>query len=135
MPASITHVAIHARDLERSIAFYRRYAGLVEVHRRTDGSIDVVWLGEKGHERRFVIVLLAMDHADAVTPPPMAHLGYAVESRAEVDRLAELGRQEGVLAQGPLDAGPIVGYFCILTDPDGNSVEFSHGQSLGESAH
>jgi catechol 2,3-dioxygenase-like lactoylglutathione lyase family enzyme len=134
MSASCTHVAIHSRDLERSIDFYRRYAGLVEVHRRTDGSIAVVWLGEKGHERRFVIVLLAMDHADAVVPAPMAHLGYAVESRAEVDRLAALASDEGVLAQGPMDAGPIVGYFCILTDPDGNSVEFSHGQSLGDAA-
>jgi len=129
-----THLALHARDVERSVRFYARYAELVEVHRRTDGSVTVVWLGEKGHERRFVLVLLGMPHAEPVLPQPIAHIGYAVDSRAEVDRLAALGHSEGLLTQGPLDAGPIVGYFCIVRDPDGNWVEFSHGQSLGHDA-
>jgi catechol 2,3-dioxygenase-like lactoylglutathione lyase family enzyme len=134
MPPIFTHVAIHARDIEKSVAFYRTYARLVEVHRRNDGGTTVVWLGEKGSEHRFVIVLIEAQHADPVSPPPMAHIGYAVESRGEVDRLAEQARTEGVLAHGPVDAGPIVGYFCIVQDPDGNGVEFSHGQSLGEHA-
>jgi catechol 2,3-dioxygenase-like lactoylglutathione lyase family enzyme len=132
MSAAFTHVAIHARNVGKSVAFYQRYPGLIEVHRRVDGQTTVVWLGERGREHRFVVVLLGMEHADPVLPPPMAHLGYAVESRAEVDRLAELGAREGILLQGATDAGPIVGYFCILSDPDGNWVEFSHGQSLGE---
>ena len=131
MSATCTHVAIHARDLEASIQFYRRFAGLKEVHRREDGSISVVWLGEPGRETEFVIVLLGMGHAEAVEPAPMAHLGYSVRSRDEVDRLGELGRAEGILAVEPVDAGPIVGYFCVVTDPDGNAVEFSYGQSLG----
>ena len=134
MHATCTHVAIHARDIARSTAFYARYAGLVEVHRRVDGSMTVVWLAEPGREREFVIVLLGTGHADAVEPPPMAHIGYAVSSREEVDRLGAMGRDEGILTEGPVDAGPIVGYFCIVRDPDGNSVEFSHGQSLGNHA-
>jgi hypothetical protein len=40
----------------------------------------------------------------------------------------------GILVEGPTDAGPIVGYYCIVNDPDGNPVEFSDGQSLGPSA-
>ena len=28
------------------------------------------------------------------------------------------------------DAGPIVGYYCLIHDPDGNLVEFSHGQPI-----
>jgi len=134
MATTCTHLAIHARDVERSVAFYRRFAGLVEVHRRTDGSVTVVWLGEKGRERKFVIVLLGMPHADPVCPQPIAHIGYAVDQRSEVDRVAALGRGEGILVAGPLDAGPIVGYFCIVLDPDGNWVEFAHGQSLGPDA-
>jgi hypothetical protein len=27
-------------------------------------------------------------------------------------------------------AGPVVGYFCIVSDPDGNQVEFSYGQPI-----
>jgi catechol 2,3-dioxygenase-like lactoylglutathione lyase family enzyme len=116
------------------VAFYRRYAGLVEVHRRSDGAVTVVWLGEKGHERRFVIVLLGMPHADPVTPQPVAHIGYAVDTRSEVDRLAAVARSEAILIEDAQDAGPIVGYFCIVRDPDGNWVEFSHGQALGADA-
>jgi len=43
-------------------------------------------------------------------------------------------RSDGVLELEPRDAGPIVGYFCMLRDPDGNSVEFSFGQALGPPA-
>jgi catechol 2,3-dioxygenase-like lactoylglutathione lyase family enzyme len=128
---TFTHLAILARDIEHAAEFYSRYAGLVEVHRRTEHGVTVVWLGERGRERELVIVLIGAPHADAVEPAPVAHLGYAVESRDEVDRLAEQARSESILVEPPRDAGPIVGYYCIVRDPDGNLVEFSFGQSLG----
>ena len=117
--------------MERAVAFYARYAGLAEVHRRTEHDVTVVWLGEEGREHEFVIVLIGVSHADPVDPAPLAHIGYAVESRDEVDRLATSARLEEALVEGPTDAGPIVGYYCIVRDPDGNLVEFSFGQSLG----
>jgi len=132
--ATCTHIAIHSREIERSVEFYKTYASLVEVHRRVDDGTTVVWLGEPGREQEFVIVLLGIPHADAVNPGPMGHIGYAVDSREDVDRLAERGRDAGILAVEPQDAGAIVGYFCILEDPDGNWVEFSYGQSLGDHA-
>ena len=131
MRPTCTHIAIFARDLDRAVDFYRRYAALDEVHRRVDGGIAVVWLAERGREADFVIVLIAVDHADPVNPAPLAHIGYSVGSRAEVDRLASQARDDGFLAEGPRDAGPIVGYYCIVRDPEGNLVEFSHGQALG----
>ena len=135
MNASCTHLANRAADIEASISFYRRYAGLVEVHRREDGSIPVVWLAEpeRGTEG-LVIVLLGTSHAAAANPAPMAHIGYAVDARSAVDRIAAGAAGEGILVEQAQDAGPIVGYFCIVRDPDGNLVEFSHGQSLGPSA-
>ena len=129
-----THIAIHARDVDRSVEFYTRYADLVEVHRRRDDTTTVVWLGEPGHEREFVIVLLGMPHRDAVHPSPIAHIGYAVDSRETVDRIGALADAAGILLEQPCNAGPIVGYFCIIEDPDGNWIEFSHGQSLGRHA-
>ena len=134
MHPAFTHVAILARDIEGAAEFYRRYARLAEVHRRTEHGVTVVWLGERGRERELVIVLIGAPHADAVEPAPLAHLGYAVESREEVVRLAESARSESILVEPPRDAGPIVGYYCIVRDPDGNLVEFSFGQSLGSPA-
>ena len=36
-----THVAFVVRDLERSIAFYERYAGMTVIHRREPDVPDV----------------------------------------------------------------------------------------------
>jgi hypothetical protein len=51
-----------------------------------------------------------------------------------VDEAAALARDEGVLQVAPHDAGPIVGYYCIVRDPDGNQVEFSFGQPIDPAA-
>jgi catechol 2,3-dioxygenase-like lactoylglutathione lyase family enzyme len=78
----------------------------------------------------FVIVAIHLQPGESTVPPRMAHFGYDLASRAAVDAIAAHGQSEGLLMQGPGDAGPIVGYFCMLTDPDGNLVEFSHGQPI-----
>lgn len=131
MTATCTHIAIHAHDIEAGTDFYQRYAGLKEVHRRADHGVGVVWLGEPDREHEFVIVLIEASHADAADPPPMAHIGYSVASRQEVDRLTYMARSDGILVEGPVDAGGVVGYYSIVRDPDGNQVEFSYGQDLG----
>lgn len=127
----LTHVALWTSDVERSIEFYRNYCALEVVHDRVepDGG-RVVWVGEPGTRSRFVIVLIRRPVARSA-PNSFAHFGFSCASREEVDGRAALARSNGVLEMEPRDAGPIVGYFCMLRDPDGNSVEFSFGQSLG----
>jgi len=77
-------------------------------------------------------VLVLLEHGVDSPPGPttLQHLGFAVASREEVDRAAAAARAEGVLVLEPLYAGPIVGYFCLIEDPDGNHVEFSYGQPI-----
>jgi len=130
MPAQLTHVALFVRDVARTIEFYQKYAGLHVVHNRVDDDVPVAWLSEQESEPRFVIVTIQLQPGEAAEPPHMAHFGYDLPSRQAVDEMATRGEAEGVLVQGPLDAGPIVGYYCILRDPDGNFVEFSHGQPI-----
>lgn len=118
-----THVALPARDLEASIAFYARYARMQVVHRRE----GVVWLSDR--TRPFVIVLMQAGEVEPLRPA--AHLGVACESRAEVDRLCAIAREEKALVDGPQDYGPPVGYWAFLADPDGHTLEISHGQDVG----
>jgi catechol 2,3-dioxygenase-like lactoylglutathione lyase family enzyme len=122
----LTHIALPVTDLDDSAGFYERYARMHVVHRRE----GVLWLSDK--TRPFAIVLI---EAEAVTNPlrPMAHLGVACASRDEVDRLADLARAERVLISGPEDSGPPVGYWALLRDPDGHTLEVSHGQHVGDS--
>ena len=126
----LTHVALGVRDLERTIAFYRNHVRMHVVHDRIDGSMRVVWLSEREHEPQFVLVLFQVAGDPPPGPTTLQHLGFAVASRAEVDAAATAARAEGILAVEPVYAGPVVGYFCIVLDPDGNQVEFSHGQPI-----
>ncbi len=130
MKPVLTHLALAARDLDRTIAFYRKHADLHLVHDRVDGGMRVAWLAEREDDPDFVLVLLKAGGEPPAGPATLQHLGFAVASRAEVDAAAGAGRDEGVLVIEPMYAGPIVGYFCILRDPDGNQVEFSYGQPI-----
>ena len=130
MKPVLTHVALGVRDLERTIDFYRKHARLHVVHDRYDGDARIVWLGERTEEPDFVLVLFEVHSDPPVAPSTLMHLGFAVESRAEVDAAAEAARREDILMIPAHYAGPVVGYFCIVRDPDGNQVEFSHGQPI-----
>ena len=129
-PARMTHVAVRAVDLDASVTFYERYAGLHLVHDRVDEGIRVSWLSDREKDPDFVIVLLEMPHEKMREPAATDHFGFDVASREDVDRIAEIAKQDGILKWGPIDAGPIVGYFVMVRDPSGNTCEFSHGQPI-----
>jgi catechol 2,3-dioxygenase-like lactoylglutathione lyase family enzyme len=130
MPPHLTHVAIRAHDIDASLDFYRRFVGLHLVHDRVDNGVRVVWLSEEAEDPAFVIVIIGVP-PEPTGPASLAeHLGYDLPSREAVDEIAARGAREGLLLQGPTDAGPIVGYICMLRDPDGNVIEFSHGQPI-----
>lgn len=125
----LTHVALPVTDPDASVAFYERYAAMEVVHRRgTTGEGTVVWLSDM--TRPFVLVLLEVAEVSHVLGG-FSHLGVALSSRDEVDRLCELAAREERLAMGPVDSGPPVGYWAFVSDPDGHNLELSFGQEVG----
>ena len=125
----LTHVALRVKDLPRSVAFYEKYARLTVCHQRDEEGTRVVWLAERKTDPEFVFVLIPMAHTEGERPG-VHHFGFSLASRAEVDAVADTARADGLLREGPRDAGPVVGYFCIVEDPDRNWVEFSFGQPI-----
>ena len=125
----LTHVALTARDLDASIAFYEKYGGMTVVHRRTREGVRSAWITDQ--TRPFVIVLV--EAADQHDPPlgPFGHLGVACASREEIDRLYAEACREGRPTRAPIDAGDPIGYVARIADPDGNSLELSFGQEVG----
>ncbi|HVP30787.1 MAG TPA: VOC family protein [Myxococcota bacterium] len=129
MDVGLTHVALPARDLDASVAFYAKYARMEVVHRRSDPSgADVVWLSDR--TRPFVIVLIRQKEVRQ-TLGPLSHLGVGCATREEVDRLCAEARADGALRLGPVDSSYPVGYWAFLADPDGHTLELSHGQEVG----
>jgi len=126
----VTHVALAVSDLAASVAFYARYASMQVVHERHDASTGagVAWLSDL--TRPFVVVLIEVGEVTHPLGGPN-HIGVAVATRTEVDRLAALAIAEDCLVSGPDDAGYPVGYWAILRDPDGHHVELAHGQEVG----
>lgn len=126
----LTHVALTVRQVDASLDFYARFADMRVVHSRTDASSGrrVVWLTDG--TRPFVIVLIEVAHVD-VRLSGIAHLGVGCDSREEVDRRCALARAEGRSVDGPTDAGPPVGYYALIADPDGHNLELAHGQEIG----
>lgn len=124
----LTHVALVVADLDASIPFYERYAGMRVVHRRPTPAGGVAWLSDL--TRPFVVVL-AQGPAREPGLGPFGHLGVACPNRADVDRLAEQAAVEGILRKGPSDLGPPVGYYALIADPDGHTLELTFGQEVG----
>jgi len=141
-----THIALPVRDLDATLAFYERYTTLRKIHERyePETGLRTAWLANArdvtAAAARFVLVLICGRLPAQITGDikeeygflrSISHLGISVDSRDDVDRLAAIAKEEGCLVLGPRYMNPVVGYICLVHDPDGNQVEFSVEQVLG----
>ena len=127
----LTHVALEATDLDRSIEFYARYAKMEVVHRRaqtTNPDLEIAWLSDR--TRPFVVVLMEASTVDRLLGP-FAHLGVACATRAELEERITLAAAEGRLREPLRETGGPAGCFAMLSDPDGHTLELSYGQEVG----
>ena len=131
MTPRMTHLALHVVDLTACISFYQNYCQMEVVHDRTKGEQRIVWMAEPERQHDFIIVMMGGGPGHQQEQNDYSHLGFAVESRTEVDRMAQKAEQDGCLIWSAVDEPYPVGYYCGVNDPDGNCVEFSYGQPLG----
>ena len=143
----LTHIALPVRSLADMLAFYERYTTMKVIHQRVDPETNLrtAWLANERditeHGARFVIVLIEgqvprnvvgdaiQEHYGFLTS--FSHLGISLDSSDDVDRVAAMAKEEGCLVLGPMYRNEVVGYICLIRDPDGNNVEFSVEQVLG----
>ena len=146
-PASLwTHIALPVRNLDETLAFYAKYTTLENIHQREEPETGLrsVWLANAGDRTEqaasFVLVLIEGRLPRQITGDikeeygfltSISHLGISLNSRAEVDTIAAMAAEDGILVLGPMYRNPVVGYICLIRDPDGNNIEFSVEQVLG----
>lgn len=132
----LTHIALHVSDIEASVAFYADYCTMHITHDRSDAQAGnrVVWMAEPGREQKMIFVFISGGPTRPVLDRDFAHVGFALESREAVDAIAARGEAAGILSWSARQEDYPVGYYCGLSDPDGQVVEFSYGQPLGPGA-
>lgn len=144
----LTHIALPVRNLQAQLAFYAKYTDMKVISTREDPEthLRTAWIAN-GRDvnpnggARFVIVLIEGSLPRDIVGNEMkeeytfltsiSHLGMSMNTREEVDAVAALAKEDGSLVLGPMYRNEIVGYICLVRDPDGNNVEFSVEQDLG----
>ena len=143
----LTHVALPVRNLAAQLSFYEKYTNMKVIHERVDPQtkLRTAWIANARDvteaAARFVIVLIEGSIPRDVVGDEMkeeytfltsfSHFGISVDTREDVDRIAAMAKEDDILVLGPMYRNEVVGYICLIKDPDGNNVEFSVEQILG----
>lgn len=127
-----SHLALQVRDLDASIDFYQRYAGMELIHYREPAIVEaqkVAWLSDL--TRPFALVLVQPAQQEDTPLGPFGHIGVACATREEIDVKVAQAQQEGILRRAAQQSAAPVGYWAFFADPDGNTLELSYGQQIG----
>lgn len=133
-----THIALRVADIDATIDFYTSMTPLELIDKREDAKGFGAWLAMPGETNNPFILVVAQffpEHdpfggdTQAVLAP-FAHLGMELPSRDDVDAIAKRAEEAGCLAMPATMMPPPIGYICMVSDPDGNMVEFSWDQGV-----
>jgi catechol 2,3-dioxygenase-like lactoylglutathione lyase family enzyme len=133
-----THVALRVDDIDATIAFYTEMTPLELIDRRQDDAGFGAWLGmPEATNNPFILVVAQFlpgcdPYADAPKEvlAPFAHLGIELPTRQAVDDIAARADADGRLAMPATMMPAPIGYICMVSDPDGNMIEFSWDQGV-----
>ena len=126
-PSRFTHITFAVKNMAESLEFYHQWFGLVvHLDRRPQGN--TVWITTADQSDRETPEFVLVVHEGEISR--IHHFGFQMESRADLDAVAEKAKAAGVLREGPVDVGGAVGSFLFIEDPNGHMWEFTAGQPL-----
>ena len=122
----LTHICLHVERLDDCARFYQRYCNLDVIYEQTKQGEGSVYLSARGHETGIVLQLKSGGRNLVLADNDERHFGFELESKQAVDNIANRAREDGVLFFEPDEYLPGA-YFCGVSDPNGNCLEFSYG--------
>jgi lactoylglutathione lyase len=125
----LDHLALECRDISKTIYFYQRYAEMEVIHDRSERGVRVTWIRNRHDRNGLILVLIQNPEAPKNKKGAMNHLGFHVATGPKIDLISKMADSDNCLVEPAKNGGEILGYLCIVRDPDGNLVEFSYGQA------
>ena len=122
----LSHVALRASDVERSVAFYRDLLGLKEIRRREDakGRYTLIFLAAPGQEDTPIELTYNWDPEQYSGGRNFGHLAYEVD---DIYAFCEKMQQMGITVNRP----PRDGNMAFVRSPDNISIEIlQRGEAL-----
>lgn len=128
---SFSHIQLNVSDLARSVDFYISILGPFGFR---VADVEEGQYARLTNDRDAVIVLSPVqekyrNHAYHRKGVGLSHVAFGVESRQEVDRMAEILAAHGVrlLGEGKVDSDYRRGYYTLaFEDPDRIMIELVH---------
>lgn len=128
--SKLNNITLHVGDMEVSKAFYEEWAGMgVLQYGQVSKSVRMVSPNE---DDAFQLIL-----CDQAAEPlsraqnDVGHVGIALSSLDDLKAIYDKAQDAGIVDIPWMEMKPPVGTLFMIRDPDGNRVEFSYGQPLG----
>lgn len=117
---TFTHSNFHVADLEKSIEFYNKAFGFVELERTVQPTQTLVHLADKNSTQEYDLELTQV-HDKSVTYPICNNAYHQALLTDDIDSAYKLHTEMGIVVEKiiPYPAGRL--YF--ITDPDGHWIE------------
>ena len=123
-PSGLNHITIRVNRIDASKEFYGEILGFELV--KTMGESMAVY--DVGNGDSLVIVEAETSYDPTSRDFRVDHIGFYLESAAQVDELADYFRKHEVtVISGP--ANRKKGRFLFIADPDGNMIEFFYEEN------
>ena len=129
MTPRLTHICLHVESLDQCVQFYKRYCQMEVLDDRSENGEGSIYLSELGREKVMVLQFKSGDENATLSDNEERHFGFVVGSKKDVDDIARMGEEDGILFFEPDEYLPGA-YICGVEDPNGNCVEFSFGHSV-----
>ena len=123
------HLLLKTRDADLSIRFYSEFLGMAAVLDQKDNDgCRWVWMRFSENPTAPFLVLKEAGGLQKA-PAPQADtplLCFRLGDLKPVEEMGEKAKKEGCLVEGAHYGGHMKGYYCLVSDPDGNLLEFSY---------
>ncbi len=123
------HVLFKVKDADLCIHFYSDYLGMGAVSDQRDGDGKRwVWMrfSENPHSPLFVFTEEPHLKVPAGVPPLLPKMCFRLTDVKPVEEISAKAKKDNCLVEAAGYGGHIRGYFCVVSDPDGNLLEFSY---------